>query len=299
VYDYELRWLVENLGPDTAARHIPLFMLRTALEGDLPGRGRFLDYQVLVVGDHGCGVHVVNSTPHSISEGDVCMIGTGGDQTFVESHDLLAYEIHFSPRIFDRATWRALEDLPGFASLAVDRCAAHRFHLDRAAHAEVTHDLVELWNQWRIGTPGSAVIVRALFLRLLVRLARFSADTPVADVPSGVPAQDHEEVVRAAVRSIHRARYSTPRVAELAAAAHMSRRHFAGIFSAVTGQTPSGYIRGVRLERAKLLLRETRWPLSEVARATGFVDQSHFTRAFRADTGTTPSAYRKLVSSSA
>ncbi|NJM26214.1 MAG: helix-turn-helix domain-containing protein [Bacteroidia bacterium] len=56
------------------------------------------------------------------------------------------------------------------------------------------------------------------------------------------------------------------------------------------------YIRKLRIEKAKQLLRDARHPLAEIAYLTGFSDQSHFNRIFKKHTGKTPSQYRKGIS---
>lgn len=53
------------------------------------------------------------------------------------------------------------------------------------------------------------------------------------------------------------------------------------------------YIRKIRIEKAKELIENTSYSLTEIAYLTGFSDQSHFTRIFKMHTGKTPSAYKK------
>ncbi len=47
------------------------------------------------------------------------------------------------------------------------------------------------------------------------------------------------------------------------------------------------------LYEARLLLRETRTPVGDIARDLGFSSAAYFTRAFQARTGATPSAFRR------
>ncbi len=53
------------------------------------------------------------------------------------------------------------------------------------------------------------------------------------------------------------------------------------------------YIRKLRIERALVLLSNSKYSLGEIAYLTGFSDQSHFTRIFKKHTGKNPSAYKK------
>ncbi len=67
--------------------------------------------------------------------------------------------------------------------------------------------------------------------------------------------------------------------------------YFCRRFKAVTGLTPMRYIRILRLERSKPLLRNGDG-VAEVAGACGFADSGYFTRCFKRHYGLTPSDYR-------
>jgi len=72
----------------------------------------------------------------------------------------------------------------------------------------------------------------------------------------------------------------------------MSERTFARAFSAETGMTPARYVELVRLDRAKLLLETTKWPLARIADRSGLGSAATLARAFRRQLGLTPEDYR-------
>lgn len=72
----------------------------------------------------------------------------------------------------------------------------------------------------------------------------------------------------------------------------VSRRYLQTIFHDV-GSTPSGWLREVRMERARQLLRTTDLTTEAVAERCGFKDYSHFHRTFKAQAGRTPGAFRR------
>jgi AraC family transcriptional regulator len=80
---------------------------------------------------------------------------------------------------------------------------------------------------------------------------------------------------------------------DLAAAAGLSRAHFARAFRGTTGQTPYGYLRACRVERARALLHASDLTAAEIAARTGFSSPSHLGRVFRSLTGSTPGEYRR------
>jgi AraC-like DNA-binding protein len=55
------------------------------------------------------------------------------------------------------------------------------------------------------------------------------------------------------------------------------------------------YIRKLRIEKAIVLLNDSKHSLAEIAYLTGFSDQSHFARIFKKTTGKSPLSYRKSL----
>jgi transcriptional regulator GlxA family with amidase domain len=82
-------------------------------------------------------------------------------------------------------------------------------------------------------------------------------------------------------------------VAELAAAAGMSRTAFTKAFSDAFGQTPMDFVQKTRLHRAAQLFAFTPLPVKVIAGSTGFGSRSHFSHAFRRAYHSDPTAYRK------
>lgn len=80
-------------------------------------------------------------------------------------------------------------------------------------------------------------------------------------------------------------------LADVAAAAHLSRSHFARAFRITTGQSVMAYLRRLRIERAKFLLVEREVSIAELSAQLGFAHHSHFTRLFRREIGMAPRTY--------
>jgi len=83
--------------------------------------------------------------------------------------------------------------------------------------------------------------------------------------------------------------------ASIAAAHHISVRYLHKLFAAEQ-LTVSGYLRGRRLRRCALQLRDPRLagvPIAVLAGRAGFGDLSGFGRAFKTSFGLTPSQYRR------
>jgi CheY-like chemotaxis protein/AraC-like DNA-binding protein len=82
-------------------------------------------------------------------------------------------------------------------------------------------------------------------------------------------------------------------VDDLARKAAVSRRQLFRKLKAISGATPKGLIRTVRLKRASQLLVESQMTVTEITYAVGFSDVKHFRNLFRDEFGVVPSDYAK------
>jgi AraC-like DNA-binding protein len=84
------------------------------------------------------------------------------------------------------------------------------------------------------------------------------------------------------------------RLPDLAAAAGLTRMHFAAQFRVAMGVRPHHYVLQRRIDRARELLRNPELALVDVALSVGFQTQAHFTTVFRRFVGQTPHRWRRL-----
>ena len=99
----------------------------------------------------------------------------------------------------------------------------------------------------------------------------------------------------AVARTYIHARYADDiQLDQLAAVAHLSKSYFIRAFRHHIGMSPYAYLVQVRLNRAKVLLRDGAAPV-DVALHTGFYDQSHFTRYFKRFMGVSPGQYQRAT----
>ncbi len=80
---------------------------------------------------------------------------------------------------------------------------------------------------------------------------------------------------------------------ELAEKVHLSTYYFAHCFKQETGFAPMEYIINTRLERAKVLLVQTRTPIGEIAYEVGYSSNSSFNNMFVKRAGMSPRQYRQ------
>jgi AraC-like DNA-binding protein len=69
--------------------------------------------------------------------------------------------------------------------------------------------------------------------------------------------------------------------------------HLIRLFRKRNATSPMQYLRRLRVNRAKRLLHEPRWNISEVGRAVGYDVLPHFSRMFKRITGLSPMQFRR------
>jgi AraC-like DNA-binding protein len=144
---------------------------------------------------------------------------------------------------------------------------------------------------------AAAVYADALRLAIVTRMLSLRAQpqpelqpAPPAEQPtrSGLPKWRLKRVAAYVDENISEA----ITLAGMAAAAGLSRMHFAAQFRIATGMRPHEYVMRRRIEHAKQMLLQTRDSLVQVALGVGFQTQAHFTTVFRRFVGDTPYQWR-------
>lgn len=107
------------------------------------------------------------------------------------------------------------------------------------------------------------------------------------------PAMENSRIVRDAMNYISAHFSEAVTLQDVAEHLHLNPSYFSRIFKRSSGSTFKEYLTKVRVEEAKRLLRNTDYPLLDIAIGVGFDNQSYFTSVFKRLTGLTPKQYRK------
>lgn len=73
---------------------------------------------------------------------------------------------------------------------------------------------------------------------------------------------------------------------------HLTHHYLSGLFKTVEGRNYSDFVSECRMDKARLLLKETNLRIYEIANLTGYVSAKHFMNVFKQRVGVTPSDYR-------
>ena len=154
-----------------------------------------------------------------------------------------------------------------------------RHQLDSKRHGAL---LVELWSALTDGSKD-ALRVEGLVSEFLLSITQHSPNPTFVDRPI----HGGTKIVRDYLNDNHHRNVTLDECAKLTGT---SKFHLHRSFVAELGVPPHQYLSGVRISRARDLLRSGARP-ADVAGLTGFCDQSHLTRVFTEIVGVTPGAY--------
>jgi LacI family transcriptional regulator len=143
-----------------------------------------------------------------------------------------------------------------------------------------------------IGYEGAAL------LHALLR-GRRAPRRPVLVPPLGVVARRSSDLlamadpaVVTAVRFMDANLGRPIRISDVLVAVGLSRKTLELRFRRTLARTPHEELQRRRMDKVKSLLRQTDWPLKQIARATGFTYVEHLHLIFRKAMGMTPSSFR-------
>ena len=206
--------------------------------------------------------------------GDLIGLAPGGAFTLCN--------ILFQPE-FLGGSWPELAELAGMKRLL----RGESIHLNPARQAEAAALLDRINDEMWHAPVAMELAVRSLLTGFLLLAGRSGEAAPASIVEE---TETRDGVSRAIVyMEQHFARRIE--LARLAECARLSPTYFCSSFHAATGMTPWEYLIRLRLEKAKQLLRNSDFTVSEIAQRTGFCDASYLTRLFRRHEKMTPRRY--------
>lgn len=85
-------------------------------------------------------------------------------------------------------------------------------------------------------------------------------------------------------------------LSDMAKRAQLSPSRFSVVFKEHFGVSPHQYLMRLRIQHAQELIKNSSFPIQEIAEYCGFADIHHFSKAFKKISGTSPGVYRRTES---
>lgn len=148
---------------------------------------------------------------------------------------------------------------------------------------DIFGDALQVWQRRQAGYEWFAKVG---FLRALGEIVSMVGERAQWENPSA-------RVIRTAIEYMKKNLGGPLDRETLARRLSLSPGYFSTLFHQQTGTSPSKYVTGLRIDRAKDLLSSTDLPVMGIAKDVGFTDPFYFARVFKKETGISPSEYRR------
>lgn len=216
--------------------------------------------------------------------GDLIGLAPGDRHRYSEGEVFTLCNILFLSEFLGES-WPVLRNLEGMKRLF----RGESIHLHPAQQAEAVMLLDRINDEMWHAPAAVELAVRSLLTGFLLLAGRCGGSPG----PAGSEGKNGDGIARAIV---YMERHLTQKIelARLAECARLSPSYFCSSFHAATGMTPWEYLIRLRLEKAKQLLRNSDFTVSEIAQQAGFCDASYLTRLFRRHERMTPRRYAEL-----
>ncbi|MBS3820175.1 MAG: helix-turn-helix domain-containing protein [Phycisphaerae bacterium] len=250
------------------------------------------DFVELVLVEGGRGMHIAGDDRHELTAGDVFVVQGEMAHGFEDIHSLRLVNVMYAHSLLASAEGM-LRRIPGYHALFVlepqcrrSRGFTCRLRLGQGGLEHASDLCRRMSEEFAARRCGYEAFIASTLLELAVFVSREYGQIESAPARSLVRIGE--------VISHLQTHYAEPiSLEDLAELACVSKNTLLRRFREGTGESPIRYLLGVRVDRARQLLRRTDCSVTEVAFRVGFADSNYFSRRFRDLTGCSPREFRQ------
>ena len=274
----------------TKDEQFPFFIQYGGHDDDLFPHRHF-EFSELVVVLSGNATHIVNGETYFIKKGNVFVVSGEAVHAYKDPHEFKICNIMYKPEIL-RSIGPDLRVSNGYQALFVIEPFYRNLHpyasmlnLPLSDLDYVSSLISVMIDEYTAKQQGYQTMLLSRFMELVVYLSR-QYDSQEKSMPSNL-------MHLANAVSFIEDHYLEPITLEdIAAHSTISVRHLNRIFQSYYQTTPMSYLIRLRLDRAGVLLKQTKLPITAISYQCGFNDSNYFTRQFSKVFGLSPKAYR-------
>ncbi|CAH1210844.1 HTH-type transcriptional activator RhaS [Paenibacillus plantiphilus] len=216
-----------------------------------------------------------------------------GQSFLIQPDQLISYESHVEAPWHYR--WIAFEGRQAEELIASAGLSTEQPIIDTGANRRIGALFRSMERTFRQGGSAAAVQLRSAgYLQLL--FAEFSSLPADNSDPSIVAPDNGEALFQQVIRYLS-SQYAEPvSIERMASTLGYNRAYLSRLFKQRTGITPVAFLLQLRLDKARLLLRErTELTIEQIASSVGFQDPLYFSKQFRRFYDYSPSGYREAM----
>lgn len=152
----------------------------------------------------------------------------------------------------------------------------------------VISSMLKLWDCLKSTHPIDIILADNILKGIVLHLLKISNPEGLIKNSVFLPAWKIEKLKNYLKDRLH----ETIQVSDMAEIAELSPRQFTRAMNSEINVTPHKWLMGMRIEFAKILLKENYSSFEDIAQLCGFCNQSHLNKVFKSETGYTPRRWR-------
>ncbi|QCR35685.1 helix-turn-helix domain-containing protein [Nissabacter sp. SGAir0207] len=236
-------------------------------------------FDELVMVERGHGLHVINGKPHFIQEGDIFFVRGRDCHFYDELGTLKITNVLINPT----RPFSYLTNTEGLLARFDAAAGGNYGWLMPERHAQCRDLVARLQQPAPSGAPEQAQAIReSLFFQLLMNMV----------AGSDGPKNHTKYKLHRLLGHVQEHCFEEIAWGEVAERFHLTQRTIYRQIKETTGLTPEAYLKRLRLVSARVKIRETEMPITDIAFLCGFSNSSHFTSSYKRLFGVTPSQER-------
>lgn len=165
------------------------------------------------------------------------------------------------------------------------------YHANREIHAALNNFIKVSDNEFLYDSELMLCYLKELILKILQY--DFYATTPVASSP--MQQKFENELLNEIITYINDHIFEALTIEEICTTFSISRSSIQSLFKNNLNVAPKQYISDLKLNKSKLLIKESIYTISEISDMLGFASIHYFSRKFKQQFGITPSDYAKTI----
>ncbi len=177
-----------------------------------------------------------------------------------------------------------------------ERCLSHYhdtpLHFDGTI-TKIKNHKIELYLKEFIQETQNNHSVDEVLLENLATLLAHQIIRNLIDYPSPSVEMTDNLIIQNTIRFINTHFEREISLEDLAKMSHLSKSHFSRIFTKEMGISPMHYLKTIRLQNAKKMLRSHKLSITQVSRQCGFNSTAYFSKLFKEHFSLTPKEYIK------
>ncbi|MCZ8510955.1 AraC family transcriptional regulator [Paenibacillus filicis] len=243
------------------------------------GAGNISDFQLKYI-VKGSGFVTCNQVTYKVKQGQIFLLDLNSEHRYFsdpnDPWELLW--VHFG----------GMQAPYYYEFLSADRCPIYETASSNAAFHTWFREIVNLVKN---RTAHFEVRVSTIIHQILCEMSLIQRNETenITDITRG---KEYRTEIWKGINFIEKHYNKQVTLEQTAKEAIISQYHFARLFKLHTGYSFSEYLIKYRLTQAKRMLMNTDYPISEIAKQTGFTDSSYFSKLFKRYENMSPKQYR-------